>query len=71
MSNLLGDEVVEDTQPLREGLARCGFCRGSYSVELEIVCGECAASLCPFCATRSAGSYRCPDCRREHGRARC
>jgi hypothetical protein len=42
---------------------RCEFCKGDYSVQLEVVCGECERPLCPLCATRSRRIYRCPECR--------
>ncbi|MFO7562506.1 MAG: hypothetical protein R6X02_07670 [Enhygromyxa sp.] len=49
---------------LGEGPARCEFCHGSYSFELELVCVSCDRQMCPFCAiwTRVRHSCCCRDC---------
>jgi len=48
---------------LGEGPARCEFCHGGYSFELEIVCVTCDRVMCPLCAVRARLRHTCcPDC---------
>jgi hypothetical protein len=63
MVELFANEVIDVAQQLGEGQARCEFCQGDYSVQLEVVCADCERPLCPLCATRSRRIYRCPECR--------
>jgi hypothetical protein len=55
--------VVEVTRMLGEGPARCDFCHGSYSFEVEVICVDCDRTMCPFCAIRMRAHHSCRDCR--------
>lgn len=62
MADVFGTDAIDVTQELDEAQALCEFCQGTYSVPLEVVCGECERPLCPLCATRSGRIYHCPEC---------
>lgn len=62
MADVFANETLDVIPCLGEAQVRCEFCQGNYSVQLEVVCGDCERPLCPLCATRSRRSYRCPEC---------
>jgi hypothetical protein len=62
MTHQLAYEAIDVTSPSDQALACCEFCRGDYSLDLEIICGDCQQTLCPFCATRRGSTYCCPKC---------
>jgi hypothetical protein len=61
MADVFGSHTIEVSEP-DEAQVLCEFCQGTYSVQLEVVCGACERSLCPLCATRSQRIYHCPEC---------
>ena len=63
MADLFASEEIDVTLQIDEGQARCDFCQGDYSLQLQVICGACERPLCPFCAARSQRIYHCPKCR--------
>lgn len=64
MTDLFANEEIDLPKLLLDdGQARCEFCEGEYSVQLEVRCAVCERPLCPLCATRARSSFHCPECR--------
>ena len=62
MADLFASEEIDVTLQIDEGQARCGFCQGDYSLQLQVICDACERPLCPLCAARSRRIYHCPEC---------